>query len=91
MPEQLPFTALLNRIFGGVANALLDAVHVQHDPQAPIADFVAMQILVVALLLLVFLIVRSRLSGRQTRRAAAHLRGPARLHHRAEPRNHRAP
>jgi F-type H+-transporting ATPase subunit a len=62
MPEELPFTALLNRIFGGVANGLLDALHIQHEAHAPIPDFVAMQILVAVLLLIVFLMVRSRLS-----------------------------
>jgi F-type H+-transporting ATPase subunit a len=62
MPEQLPFTALLNRVFGGVANALLDALHVHHEAAAPIPNYVAMQILVVALLIVVFLLVRARLS-----------------------------
>jgi F-type H+-transporting ATPase subunit a len=62
MPEELPFTALLNHVFGGAANALLDAFHLAHNPRAPITDFVAMQILVVGLLLVVFLLVRARLS-----------------------------
>ena len=62
MPEQLPFTALLNHIFGALANPLLSALHMKHDPHAPISDFVAMQILVVGLLLVVFAIVRARLS-----------------------------
>lgn len=61
--EQLPFTALLNKYFGGVALALLRAlgVHPEHS-QAPISNFVAMQILVFLLLLGFFLLVRSRLS-----------------------------
>lgn len=63
MPEQLPLTALLNKAFGGVANALLHALHIQPTfPQAPITNAVAMQILVFAVLLLVFILVRSRLS-----------------------------
>jgi len=63
MPEQLPFTALLNKAFGGAANALLHAVHIQPTfPQAPITNAVAMQILVFLLLLLVFIMVRGRLS-----------------------------
>jgi F-type H+-transporting ATPase subunit a len=62
MPEELPFTALLNHIFGGAANALLEALHLAHNPRAPITNFVAMQILVVGLLLVVFLLVRARLS-----------------------------
>ncbi len=62
MPEQLPFTALLNHVFGGPANTLLNALHVQHDAHAPIANYVAMQILVLLLLIVLFAIVRSRLS-----------------------------
>ncbi len=61
--EKLPFTALLNRCFGGDALALLHALHVSpKDAHAPIPDFVAMQILVVLLLTALFLAVRTRLS-----------------------------
>ncbi len=61
--EQLPLTAFLNKIFGGVALALLNAlgIHSTH-PEAPISNFVAMEILVFALLIVFFLLVRSRLS-----------------------------
>lgn len=63
MPEQLWFTALLNRLLAGRVDALLRALHLQPAyPQAPISNFVAMQILVVAFLLLFFVVVRSRLS-----------------------------
>jgi F-type H+-transporting ATPase subunit a len=63
MPEQLPFTALLNRLFGGAALSLLQALHIHpENPAAPITNAVAMQILVAVFLLLIFLIVRSRLS-----------------------------
>ncbi len=65
MPEQLWFTALLNRVIGGPVNSLLQslppAFHPAH-PQAPITNAVAMEILVVLLLILYFLIVRARLS-----------------------------
>src|SRR5947209_7117631 len=63
MPEQLPFTALLNRIFAGPVDALLNAlgIHPKYE-QAPIPDAVAMQVLVVILLTVAFAIVRSRLS-----------------------------
>ena len=61
--EQLPFTALLNKYFGGLALALLRALHVTpRHPQTPITNTVAMEILVVVMLLVLFLIVRSRLS-----------------------------
>ncbi len=63
MPEQLWFTALLNRLFGGPVTLLLQAmhVHVKH-PTAPIANSFAMEVLVFFFLLTLFLMVRSRLS-----------------------------
>jgi len=63
MPEQLWLTALLNKYLAGVANAVLGVVHVQPAyPQAPITNYVAMQLLVFVLLILFFAIVRARLS-----------------------------
>ena len=63
MHEQLWFTALLNRLFAGPATALLRAMHIPvHHPEAPIPNYVAMQIFVFALLLVFFLLVRMRLS-----------------------------
>jgi len=63
MPEQLPFTALLNRIFAGPFDALLRALHIEPQyPQAPIPNGVAMEVLVVGFLILMFLLVRGRLS-----------------------------
>ncbi|MBV8205808.1 MAG: F0F1 ATP synthase subunit A [Acidobacteria bacterium] len=63
MPEQLPFTALLNRLFAAPVTALLHAlgVHTKY-PQAPISNPVAMEVLVVALLIAVFILLRLRLS-----------------------------
>jgi F-type H+-transporting ATPase subunit a len=63
--EQLWITALMNRLLGGPVNALLQALPpVFHpaDPAAPINNAVAVEILVVAILLVIFLWVRSRLS-----------------------------
>ena len=63
MPEQLPFTALLNRLFAGPVDALLRALHVEPKfPQAPISNHVAMEVLVVGFLIMVFVLLRSRLS-----------------------------
>jgi F-type H+-transporting ATPase subunit a len=63
MPEQLWITALLNKHLAGVANAVLAAVHVHAaNPQAPITNYVAMQLLVFVLLILFFIVVRARLS-----------------------------
>ncbi len=63
MPEQLWFTKILNDVFGGAANALLRLLHIQPAyPAAPITNSVAMEILVVLLLIVFFLVIRSRLS-----------------------------
>jgi F-type H+-transporting ATPase subunit a len=63
MPEQLFFTRILNHAFAGPANALLRALHIMPEfPQAPISNAVAMEVLVVAILLVLFLLLRSRLS-----------------------------
>ncbi|MFZ1136189.1 MAG: F0F1 ATP synthase subunit A [Candidatus Korobacteraceae bacterium] len=63
MPEQLWITALLNRYFAGVANAILGIFHLHSPhPDAPIPNYVAMQIVVFVFLVLVFVMVRSRLS-----------------------------
>ena len=64
MPEQLWFTALLNRLFAGPVDSLLHAVGVQPAySKAPITNFVAMQILVAIFLVAFFALVRSRLSA----------------------------
>jgi F-type H+-transporting ATPase subunit a len=61
--EQLPFTALLNKYFGSVALSLLHTLHIEPEyPQAPITNFVAMEVLVFLLLLVFFVVIRSRLS-----------------------------
>jgi len=63
MPEQLFFTRILNGLFAGPVDALLRALHITPEfSQAPISNAVAMEVLVFALLLLVFLLVRSSLS-----------------------------
>ena len=69
MPEQLLFTRLLNEAFAGPITALLNALqgtlHIPVAPKypdAPIPNFVAMEVLVFAFLIVVFLVVRSRLS-----------------------------
>jgi len=65
MEEQLWFTALLNNVFAQPVNAILQALPAPFHPehaQAPITNAVAMQLLVVGILILVFLIIRSRLT-----------------------------
>ncbi|HZP23716.1 MAG TPA: F0F1 ATP synthase subunit A [Terriglobales bacterium] len=63
MPEQLWFTALLNKYFAGVANAILGVFHLHAaHAQAPIPNYIAMELLVFVLLILFFIAVRIRLS-----------------------------
>jgi F-type H+-transporting ATPase subunit a len=63
--EQLWITALLNKALGGPVNALLQALPPAFhpaNPEAPISNAVAMEVLVIAILILLFLWVRSRLT-----------------------------
>jgi F-type H+-transporting ATPase subunit a len=63
MPEQLVFTAFLNKYFGCVAIALLHIVGWEPKyANAPITNPVAMEILVVLILLIFFVAVRASLS-----------------------------
>ena len=63
MPEQLWFTALLNRLFAGPVTSLLAALHIPPQyPQAPISNAVAMELLVFLFLVVLFLLARTRLS-----------------------------
>lgn len=63
MPEQLWFTQFLNHHFGAMANALLLGLGIHPAyPNAPITNYVAMEVLVVVLLLLFFVAVRATLS-----------------------------
>lgn len=63
MPEQLWFTAILNHLFAAPVTALLRALHMEPKyPLAPIANSVAMECLIFLFLVLMFILVRSRLS-----------------------------
>ena len=63
MPEQLWFTELLNRLFGRPVAGLMESFHIHMKyPEAPIANSVAMEVLVCLFLILLFIAVRSRLS-----------------------------
>src|SRR5258708_20695216 len=63
MPEQLCFTEILNRLLGGPVTALLRAIHIEPKyPQQPITNSFAMELLVFAFLLILFILLRSRLS-----------------------------
>ena len=63
MPEQLWFTAILNRFFGVPVAAFLRVLHITPKyAQAPIPNSFAMELLVAGFLVTVFLMLRSRLS-----------------------------
>jgi F-type H+-transporting ATPase subunit a len=63
MHEQLWVTALLNKYFAGLVNTIFGVFHFHSShPQAPITNYVAMQLVVFVFLVLVFILVRSRLS-----------------------------
>ncbi|HEY7617806.1 MAG TPA: F0F1 ATP synthase subunit A [Terriglobales bacterium] len=63
MHEQLWFTEILNYLFAAPVTGLMRALHVEPGhPDAPITNAVAMQLFVVLFLLVLFVLVRSRLS-----------------------------
>jgi F-type H+-transporting ATPase subunit a len=63
MPEQLWFTEILNRLFAVPVTGLLRALHIEpRHATAPISNSFAMEVLVFVFLVILFLLVRSRLS-----------------------------
>jgi len=63
MPEQLWFTEILNHLFAAPATSLLRTLHIEPKyPAAPISNSFSMAVLVFAFLLVLFLLLRSRLS-----------------------------
>jgi F-type H+-transporting ATPase subunit a len=63
MHEQLWFTAFLNHLFASPITGLLRTAHLEPKyPDAPIPNSVAMELLVFIFLIVVFTLVRSRLS-----------------------------
>ncbi len=63
MHEQSLITDTLNKYFGNLATQVLHAVHVQpYNPQAPITETFAMEILVLGLLFIFFVLVRISLN-----------------------------
>jgi F-type H+-transporting ATPase subunit a len=61
--EQLWFTKILNHLFSAPVTSFLRTLHIEPKyPQAPISNSFAMELLVFAFLLTLFLLLRSRLS-----------------------------
>jgi F-type H+-transporting ATPase subunit a len=70
MQEQLWFTDLLNKAVGGPVNSLLQSLPAPFhpsNPQAPITNAVAMEFLVMTILIVLFFLLRSRLSVEKPR------------------------
>jgi F-type H+-transporting ATPase subunit a len=63
MPEQLWFTQILNHLFAAPVTAVMRMVHIEpRYPQAPIYNSAAMEVLVFLFLILMFALLRMRLS-----------------------------
>lgn len=62
MPEQLALTRFLNHLFGGIIAAVMQAMRLQADPATVIDNALAMEMVVVAGLIVFFLLVRMSLS-----------------------------
>jgi F-type H+-transporting ATPase subunit a len=62
MEHEIWITALFNNALAGPANAVLDAVGLKHDPSHPWSNWMAIEILVALILLVLFAVVRARLS-----------------------------
>jgi F-type H+-transporting ATPase subunit a len=63
MPEQLWFTEILNHLFAGPVTAMLHALKIQpKHPSSPIPNSFAMELLVFGFLVILFVMLRSRLS-----------------------------
>ena len=60
--HEIWLTALLNRYLAGPADAVLNAVKVAHDEAHPWSNWLTMELLVVAIIVVVFALLRSRLS-----------------------------
>ncbi len=63
MPEQLWFTQILNRLLASPVTSLLRSLHIEpKHPSAPIPNSLAMELLVFSFLLVIFFLLRARLS-----------------------------
>jgi len=60
--HEIWITALLNRYLAGPADAVLDAVKMAHEPEHPWSNWLSMELLVVAIIVVVFALLRSKLS-----------------------------
>jgi F-type H+-transporting ATPase subunit a len=62
MESELWITSFCNRALAAPANTLLDALHINHDPAHPLADWFVCEVLVVLFIVVLFSFLRTRLS-----------------------------
>src|ERR1700730_1404938 len=63
MPDQLWLTGILNHLFAAPVTALLRGLHIEPKyPQSPITNAFSMELLVFLFLILLFALLRTRLS-----------------------------
>ena len=62
METELWITAFFNRVLAAPANAILDAIHYDHDAARPWSDWFICETLVVLFLVILFAFLRTRLS-----------------------------
>ncbi len=60
---QLWITKLFNQYLAGVGNSVLDLVHMEHNPAAPWANFICMELLVALIIVVLFAMLKPRLSS----------------------------
>jgi F-type H+-transporting ATPase subunit a len=60
--HEIWLTEQFNRFLPGPANAILDVFKVKHDAAQPWANWMSMEVLIVAVIVVIFAILRSRLS-----------------------------
>jgi F-type H+-transporting ATPase subunit a len=59
---ELWITGVFNQYLAGIANTILDLAGVAHDPAKPWANFVVMELIVALLIMILFAMLRTRLS-----------------------------
>jgi F-type H+-transporting ATPase subunit a len=63
MEHEIWFTAILNKLLGGVVTALLVKIgHAPSDPSHPIPNYLAMEVLVILVMLVAAIVLRRKLS-----------------------------
>lgn len=73
MENELWLTALLNRFLAGPADAVLNLVNMPNEAAHPWSNWMSMELLVAAIIVVVFAILRDAVVRGQPRQTPAHL------------------